>query len=84
MSSPQTSTQIEVFSGEFWQASLMQQLLEEHEIFSYMGNELLSSIDPVIVSTTVATHVSLKVSQADSEQAMTLIDEYNNSAPIEE
>jgi hypothetical protein len=34
MSSPQTSTQIEVFSGEFWQASLMQQLLEEHGIFS--------------------------------------------------
>lgn len=84
MSSPQTSTQIEVFSGEFWQASLMQQLLEEHGIFSYMGNELLSSIDPVIVSTTVATHVSLKVSQADSDQAFVLIDEYNSSAPIEE
>jgi hypothetical protein len=49
-----------------------------------MGNELLSSIDPVIVSTTVATHVSLKVSQADSDQALVLIDEYNNSAPIEE
>jgi hypothetical protein len=84
MSTQSTSMQIEVFSGEFWQASLMKQLLEEHDIFAFIGNELLSSIDPVIISTTVVTHVSLKVSQADSEKAFQLIEEYNNSAPIEE
>ncbi|MBC7568049.1 MAG: hypothetical protein H7223_13915 [Pedobacter sp.] len=75
--------QVEVFSGEFWQASLMRQLLAEHDIFAYLGNELLSSIDPVIVSTTVASHVALKVSQADSHRALELIEEYNNSEPIE-
>lgn len=75
--------QIEVFSGEFWQASLMRQLLSEHDIFAYIGNELLSSIDPVIISTTVASHVTLKVSQADSQRALELIEEYNNSEPIE-
>jgi len=83
MSTQNTSMQVEVFSGEFWQASLMRQLLAEHDIFSYLGNELLSSIDPVIVSTTVASHVALKVSQADSHRALELIEEYNNSEPIE-
>ena len=83
MSTQNTSMQVEVFSGEFWQASLMRQLLAEHDIFSYLGNELLSSIDPVIVSTTVASHVALKVSQADSQRALELIEEYNNSEPIE-
>lgn len=83
MSTPNTSMQIEVFSGEFWQASLMRQLLSEHDIFAYIGNELLSSIDPVIISTTVASHVTLKVSQADSQRALELIEEYNNSEPIE-
>jgi hypothetical protein len=83
MSTPNESMQIEVFSGEFWQASLMRQLLSEHDIFAFIGNELLSSIDPVIVSITVASHVTLKVSQADSQRALELIEEYNNSEPIE-
>ena len=83
MSSQNISMQIEVFSGEFWQASLMRQLLEEHDIFAFIGNELLSSIDPVIISNTVVSHVSLKVSQADSARALELIEEYNNSEPIE-
>ncbi|MEJ7560831.1 MAG: hypothetical protein WKF66_21145 [Pedobacter sp.] len=61
----------------------MRQLLSEHDIFAYIGNELLSSIDPVIISTTVASHVTLKVSQADSQRALELIEEYNNSEPIE-
>ena len=78
-----TGLQVEVFSGEFWQASLMLQLLAEHDIYSFVSNELLSSIDPVIISTTVASHVTLKVSQADSMRAMELIEEYNNSEPIE-
>ena len=83
MSTQNTSMQVEVFSGEFWQASLIRQLLSDHDIFAYLGNELLSSIDPVIVSTTVVSHVSLKVSQADSQRALELIEEYNNSEPIE-
>jgi hypothetical protein len=83
MSTQNTSMQVEVFSGEFWKASLMRQLLSDHDIFAYLGNELLSSIDPVIVSTTVASHVSLKVSQADSQRALELIEEYNNSEPME-
>jgi hypothetical protein len=83
MSTQNTSMQVEVFSGEFWKASLMRQLLADHDIFAYLGNELLSSIDPVIVSTTVASHVSLKVSQTDSQRALELIEEYNNSEPME-
>ena len=75
--------QVDVFSGEFWQASLMRQLLAEYDIFSYLNNELLSIIDPVIISTTVASHVTLKVSQADSARALELIEEYNNSEAIE-
>lgn len=83
MTNQNTSFQVEVFSGEFWQASLMRQLLSEHDIYSFVSNELLSSIDPVIISTTVVSHVTLKVSQADSERALELIEEYNNSAPLE-
>jgi hypothetical protein len=83
MSNTNNSMQVEVFSGEFWQASLMHQLLADHDIFSYVGNELLSSIDPVIISSTVVTHVSLKVSQLDSARALELIAEYDNSEPIE-
>lgn len=83
MTNQNTSFQVEVFSGEFWQASLMRQLLSEHDIYSFVSNELLSSIDPVIISNTVVSHVTLKVSQADSERAIELIEEYNNSAPLE-
>lgn len=82
MSEQNKKSQTEVFSGELWQASLMKQLLEEHDIYSVMNNEFMSSIEPAALGSPYINRVSLLVSRENQEAALNLITEYNNSAPL--
>ncbi|WP_285060695.1 DUF2007-related protein [Pedobacter ginsengisoli] len=84
MSEQNKITQTEVFSGEFWQVSLMKQLLEEHGIYAVMSNEFMSIIEPAALGSAYINRVSLMVSQENYELALSLIEEYNNSSPLEE
>ena len=84
MSEQNKITQTEVFSGEFWQVSLMKQLLEEHGIYAVISNEFMSIIEPAALGSAYINRVSLMVSRENYELALSLIEEYNNSSPLEE
>jgi hypothetical protein len=75
-------SQTEVFSGEFWQTSLMKQLLEEHGIYAVMSNEFMSIIEPAAIGSAYINRVSLMVSRENYDLALSLIEEYNNSSPL--
>ncbi|MES2457375.1 MAG: hypothetical protein V4594_17595 [Bacteroidota bacterium] len=84
MSATDNIRQIQVFNGEFWKASILQQLLSEHGIFVTMGNELMSSIDSPVLGPSGFKEVSLKVSDVNEAQALELIDAFENSEPLDE
>jgi hypothetical protein len=75
-------SQTEVFSGEFWQTSLMKHLLEEHGIYAVMSNEFMSIIEPAAIGSAYINRVSLMVSRENYDLALSLIEEYNNSSPL--
>ena len=77
-------SQTEVFSGEFWQVSLMKQLLEEHGIYAVISNEFMSVIEPAALGSAFVNRVSLMVSRDNYESALSLMEEYNNSEPLTE
>lgn len=84
MSEQNKKFQIEVFSGELWQVSLMKQLLQEHNIYSVMNNEFMSSIEPAALGSPYINRVSLLVSRENLEAALDLIADYNNAEPLTE
>ena len=65
----------EVYSGDFLQASLIQQLLEEHEIPVFLKNGLMGSIEPFAVSAGGFNPVSIDVPNQYVEDALALIRE---------
>lgn len=78
------TTFVEVFNGDYLNASLIQQLLQEHEIPSFLRNELMGSIEPFAVVAGGANPVSIEVSSTNYELANSLITEFNNAIPEEE
>jgi putative signal transducing protein len=84
MSKQDKISQTEVFSGEFWQVSLIKQLLEEHGIYSVMSNEYMSIIEPAALGSAFVNRVNLLVSQENYQTSLNLIEEYNNSEPLAE
>lgn len=77
-------TQIEVFTGPLWKASLLQQLLSEFDIYAVINNELTSQIDTAITGATGLNEVILIVAIKNYEEAVKLIEEYNNNNTINE
>ncbi|WP_316817239.1 putative signal transducing protein [Pedobacter nyackensis] len=77
-------TFVEVFNGDYMHASLIQQLLQEHEIPSFLRNELMGSLEPFAVVAGGANPVSIEVSSINYEFATSLIAEFNNAIPEEE
>jgi hypothetical protein len=71
----------EVFNGDYWQGSLIQQLLSEHEIQSFLRNDLMGSLEPFAVVAGGANPVSIVVSSDEYELASNLIKEYNDAIP---
>ena len=75
---------IEVFAGELWQATMIQNILEDNEIQVFLENELMGTIAPWRVVAGGFKPVKVVVSSLDYEQAIKLIEEFNNSEPLEE
>jgi hypothetical protein len=84
MSEQDKISQTEIFSGEFWQVSLIKQLLEEHGIYAVMSNEFMSIIEPAALGSAFVNRVSLMVSRKNYKSALGLIEEYHNSEPLTE
>lgn len=76
MTNNTTSSFVEVYNGDFPSASLIQQLLEAHEIPAFLKNSLMGSIEPFAVTAGGANPVSIDVHPADFNQAMALIQEF--------
>ncbi|MDQ0965622.1 hypothetical protein QFZ20_001025 [Flavobacterium sp. W4I14] len=74
----------QVFEGEFWQVSLMQQLLQEFSIPAFIRNEHMSCIDRSDIVAGGLNPVMLIVSENDYKRSIELIAEYNNNIPLEE
>ncbi len=66
----------EVYSGDFLQASMIQQLLEEHEIQAFLKNSLMGSIEPFAVIAGGSNAVSIDVPTESFDAALALIEEF--------
>lgn len=75
---------VEVFAGELWQATMIQNILEDNQIQVFLENELMGTIAPWRVEAGGLNPVKVIVSNADFEQATKLIEEFNNSEPLED
>ncbi|NEU09960.1 DUF2007 domain-containing protein [Flavihumibacter sp. R14] len=75
---------IEVFAGELWQSTMIQNILEDNQIQVSLENELMGTIAPWRVVASGFNPVKVIVSSSDYEQAVKLIQEYNSSEPLED
>lgn len=75
---------VEVYAGELWQATMIQNILEDNEIQAFLENELMSAIAPWRVAAGGFESAKVVVSSLDLEQAKKLIEEFNNSESLEE
>ncbi|MBC8054096.1 MAG: DUF2007 domain-containing protein [Sphingobacteriaceae bacterium] len=75
---------VEVFSGELWQVTMMQNILADNQIQSYLENSLMSTIEPWVVTAGGFKTVKLIVSDKDYAKSLNLIEEYNRSEPLED
>lgn len=81
MSQQAESEFITLFTGEVWQAKMIQSVLEQNEIFATIKNELMSSIEPWAISSGGVTPAELLVSAKNYDEALKLLEEFNNSEP---
>ena len=74
---------VEVFAGELWQATMIQNILEDNQIQAFLENELMGTIAPWRVSAGGFNPVQVNISSLDYDKAMKLIEEFNNNEPLE-
>ena len=75
---------VQVFAGEHWQATMIQNILESNDIQAFLENELMGTIAPWRISAGGFEPVKVNVSSLDYELSLKLIEEYNNAEPLEE
>ncbi|MGH2644972.1 MAG: DUF2007-related protein [Chitinophagaceae bacterium] len=76
-----TSSAIEVFSGNSWEASMVKNLLENEGIFSFVKNDVLGRT-PVWSSGTAGNMgISVMVSEMDIETAKKIVDAFLKNRP---
>lgn len=73
---------VEVFSGQLWQATMIQNILEDNQINVFLENELMGTVAPWRVSAGGFNPVKVIVSSADYDQAIKIIEDFNKSEPI--
>ena len=69
---------IVAFSGSYFEAMNVRNLLEEKEISVFIQNEYMSSIEPWTVTSGGLNPVKLQVDEEDFEEAKTIIEDYLN------
>ncbi len=77
-------TLIEIYSGEIWQVKMMQSVLLEYQITTLLKNELMSSIDPTLLSGGGFSPASLWVNSPNLESAKKIIDDFNNGTNVDD
>lgn len=67
---------IEVFAGEFWQASVVKQILDDNGIPAELNNQYLSTVAPYLSAPGGVPSVTVIVSSTQLSEARRLVDEY--------
>ena len=75
---------VEVFAGELWQATMIQNILEGNQIQAFINNALMGTIEPWVITAGGYKPVKVIVAEQDVELALKLIDEFNQSQPADE
>ena len=70
---------VEVFGGDPWEATMIQNVLEGNQIEAVLQNELMGTIEPWVIAAGGVNAVKVIVSSDNQEQALKLIEEYNQS-----
>lgn len=83
MAQQQETKLVEVFAGELWQATMIQNVLEDNGVQVHLENALMGTIEPWMISAGGINPVKIIVSDVNLDRARKLIDEFNNSAPLE-
>ena len=69
---------VEVFSGSYFEAMNVRNLLEGKEISVFTQNEYMSNIEPWVVTSGVLNPVKLQVDELDFDASKIIIDDYLN------
>lgn len=69
---------IAVFSGSYFEAMNVRNLLEEKEISVFTQNEYMSNIEPWVVASGGLNPVKLQVDESDFDEAKIIIEDYLN------
>lgn len=70
------SDPVVVWSGTAWEAGFLKSLLEDSEIFVFMKDEIMGTLQPWWTAPGGAGSVSLEVSRRDEEIARSVIKEF--------
>jgi len=69
-----------VFSGSYFEAMNVRNLLEGKEISVFTQNEYMSSIEPWVVTSGGLNPVKLQVDESDLEASKEIIEDYLNGS----
>lgn len=69
---------VEVFSGSYFEAMNVRNLLEGKEISVFTQNEYMSNIEPWVVNSGGLNPVKLQVDELDFDASKIIIDDYLN------
>ncbi|MGV8879973.1 MAG: putative signal transducing protein [Sphingobacteriaceae bacterium] len=83
MANQQEIKLVEVFAGELWQATMIQHVLEDNGVDVHLENALMGTIEPQMISAGGLNPIKIIVSDANYDLARKLIDEFNQSDPME-
>jgi hypothetical protein len=70
---------VEIFAGNTMQATMIQTFLEDNGIQAFLLNDNMGTLEPWVVQSAGINPVKVIVSNLDSEAALKLIEEFNNS-----
>jgi hypothetical protein len=69
---------VEVFSGSYFEAMNVRNLLECEDISVFAQNEYMSNIEPWVVASGGLNPVKLQVDELDLDASKTIIEDYLN------
>ena len=67
---------VEVFAGEYWEASIIKEILEDNNIGAILKDEIMGSILPYYVTAGGSAAVKIVVSKGEMDASLKLIKEF--------
>lgn len=74
----------EVYAGELWKATMIKNVLEDNNIQAFLQDSLMGVLEPWVVTPGGAGAVKVVVSSTDYDKAMLLVQEFDQSKPIDD